>query len=105
MAWFAEERRGRYKVEIAEILRTIQVEKGRTKKEIKHRLSQSVTRLVMVYVLSGSEPIQSENMNDTYAFFIRNCGTCIVISDSKGEAESSPELRTGESEGGHALPF
>lgn len=39
-----------------------------------------------------SEPIQSENMKDTYsthAFFIRNRpGTRTVISDSKGEAGS-----------------
>lgn len=39
--------------------------------------------------LCVSEPIQSENMKDTYEFFRRNPrGTHTVISDSKGEAES-----------------
>lgn len=44
----------------------------------------------ILYVLSVGEPIQSENMKDTYAFFIRNHrGTHTVISDSKRRCRES----------------
>lgn len=43
-----------------------------------------VVELNILCALSVSEPIQSDNMKDTYAFFMRNHqGTHTVISDSK----------------------